>query len=393
MLGKLADKETGESMRYVTVLGGTGSIGKQALDVLSAHPDRFALFGISGGENTQGLIARCRAYRPRFAASRLPLDASLLPQGTELLCGENAAAELAAMPESDTVVNGISGIAALTPLLAALRLGKRVALANKESIVCGHALVDEALDLYGGELLPVDSEQSAIFQALSCGAHGEIDKVYLTASGGPFWKRPLDELEHVTPEEALKHPTWRMGGKITIDSATLFNKGLEVLEAAYLFHIPGEKIEVVLHPQSVVHSAVGFADGTIMANCSAPDMRLPIQYALTYPERLSCPARRLTLSDLAGLQFCRAELARFTALRLAYDALAAGGSAPVVYNGANEAAVSLFFGGKLGFLGIERAVSYALERHTPRETPSLDAILDADWEARRLVEAYASAQE
>ncbi len=375
-------------MKNITVLGSTGSIGRQALDVILSHPDKFRVYALSAGENTGLLIEQAHKTRPAYVCAAVPIDASRLPAGTRVIAGERAAEELASLPEADAVVNGISGIAALVPLLAALSAGKRVALANKESIVCGGALVDRAIAESGAELLPVDSEQSAIFQALSAGKMRDVCRVFLTASGGPFWQRPLAELKSVTLAQALRHPTWSMGRKITVDSATLFNKGLEVIEAARLFHLAPEQITVVIHPQSIVHSAVEFADGTVMVNASNPDMRLPIQYALTYPDRLPSSCRPLSFADVAKLEFHPADLNRFGALRLAYDALRTGGSLPIVYNGANEKAVELFFAGRLRFCDIEPAVEYAMQKHAYVNPGSVEEILAADADSRALANEY-----
>lgn len=374
----------------VTVLGSTGSIGRQALDVIAARPDLFALFGIAGGGNVDLLIEQARRYRPRFVASRVPIDRALLPGGVELLCGGNAASELASMAEADVVVNGISGLPALEPLLCALRAGKRVALANKESIVCGHDLIDATAAAYGGCVIPVDSEQSALFQCLSCGRFEEVETLWLTASGGPFWQYDRDQLKNVTLADALKHPTWNMGRKITVDSASLFNKGLEIIEASYLFHMPVSKIQVLIHPQSVVHSFVEFRDRTCIANISCPDMRLPIQYAMTYPDREVTPCERLSLADMASLTFHKADPGRYDALRLAYEAWYAGGTMTSVYNAANEFAVSLFMEEKLRFSDIAPCVEDAMQHHSPRPVISEEDIHDAYHDAHLSVSAFAS---
>ena len=282
--------------KKVTILGSTGSIGRQTLEVIAASNGEYEVLGISGDRNTALLAEQALRFRPRYVAAKTAMEPDGLPQGTELLCGSEGVCELAGAAEADIVVNGISGFAALRPLLAALKAGKRVALANKESVVCGKQLVDAALKANGGEIMPVDSEQSALFQCMNGGERREIRKLLLTASGGRFWNRPFAALAEITLEEALSHPTWNMGQKITIDSATLFNKGLEVIETSYLFDIPGERIEVLIHPQSVVHSLVEFCDGTVIGNLSVPDMRLPIQYALTYPSRPLADDCRLRMS-------------------------------------------------------------------------------------------------
>lgn len=371
-------------MKRIIVLGSTGSIGTQSLDVVRANPAHFQIFAITGGANLDLLAEQAWAFRPRYLACTKDPSDFCFPAETTVLFGEDAVERIAAMPEADVVINGISGFAALRPLLAALQAGKTVALANKESIVCGHALVDDALARFGGTILPVDSEQSAIFQCLSAGRRADIRRILLTASGGPFWQLPREELNTITVADAMRHPTWAMGKKITIDSATLFNKGLEVMETSYLFHIPPERITVCIHPQSLMHSAVEYADGTIIANLSNPDMRLPIQYALTYPERIEVRIPPLTFRQLSGMTFFDAPRDRFPALRMAYASLEQGGSAPVVYNGANEVAVAAFMAGEVGFLDIERIVGYALEHHQVTDVDSLHRVLAADADARTL---------
>ncbi len=373
-------------MKNVAILGSTGSIGKQALDVVRSHPDRFALYGVSAHSSEEAFLALLRTARPRRAVFSRPLSETV--PGVALSYGVQALCELAADPQVDVVVLAISGIAALVPLLSALKAGKRVAIANKESLVCGGDLVKKALQQGGGELLPVDSEQSALFQCLQNGRRSEVEKLILTASGGPFFQKQRSELKDITPEQAVKHPTWSMGRKISLDSATLMNKGLEIMEAARLFDHPGEQIEVLIHPQSVVHSMVEYRDGTIMANLSSADMRLPIQYAMTWPKRIPSPTAPLKLWEHPELTFYKPDMVRFPALKMAYDCLKAGNGCPVVYNGANERAAELFFAGRLGFLEIEDSVAYALDRFTNRPMKDLDDIRAADGEARRLVDEF-----
>ena len=368
--------------KIISVLGCTGSIGKQSLDVIASHPEEMTLFGIAANRDIETLIRQAWEFHPRVVACETVFDISLLPQGIEAILGMGATAQLAGMLEADVVVNGVSGFAALAPLIASLRAGKRVALANKESIVCGKSIVDQTLNTFGGEILPVDSEQSAIFQCLQNGRKHEVAKLILTASGGPFWQKEREELAQITPEQALAHPTWNMGKKITIDSATLFNKGLEVIEAAYLFDFSADQIDVVIHPQSIVHSMVTYRDGTCMANMSKPDMRLPIQYAITYPDRLDSSCSPLRLFSEKPLTFHDVDFKRFHSLRLAYDSLRAGQSCPLVYNGANESAVEAFCSGRIGFLDIEEVVDYTLSHHTPRTLNSLEEIVEADRLAR-----------
>lgn len=387
-MGEINFGFSGKSRKKVTVLGSTGSIGRQALDVIATRSDLFALFGIAGGSNTGLLIEQACRWRPRFVASREPIDPSLLPEGVELLCGEDAASELASMEEADVVVNGISGLPALEPLLCALRAHKRVALANKESIVCGHDLIDATVEEYGGCVIPVDSEQSAIFQCLAGGRYEEVEKLWLTASGGPFWQYDSEQLKNVSLQDALKHPTWNMGRKITVDSATLFNKGLEIIEASYLFHVPVSKIGVLIHPQSIVHSFVEFKDRTCIANMSRPDMRLPIQYAMTYPDREISPCERLSLAEIQSLTFHPADPSAYAALRLAYEAWYAGGTMTSVFNAANEYAVDLFMGEKLRFCDIAPCVEEAMHNHTVRPVTSEEDIRDAYRDARLSVEHF-----
>lgn len=364
--------------KQITVLGCTGSIGRQSLDVVASHPEEMALFGIAANQDVETLIQQANAFHPRVVSCETEFDTADLPAGTEAIFGPGATEQLAAMAEADVVVNGVSGFAALAPLLVSLKAGKRVALANKESIVCGKTLLDDAIRQYKGEILPVDSEQSAIFQCLQNGRREEVSKLILTASGGPFWNMRREKLKRITLEQALSHPTWNMGRKITIDSATLFNKGLEVIETAYLFDVPAEQIDVAIHPQSIVHSMVAYRDGTCMANMSKPDMRLPIQYAIMYPERISSACAPLELWLERPLEFFRTDSKRFLSLQLAYDALRAGKSVPLAYNGANEAAVEAFCNGRIGFLDIERVVGYTLNQHIPETLNSLEEIVEAD---------------
>ena len=375
-------------MKNVAILGSTGSIGRQALDVVRSHPEQFALYGISAHSSETSLLTQIEAERPQVAVFSRPLSTDR--SDAQLRWGEQALYDLAADPQVDVVVLAISGIAALKPLLSALKAGKRVAIANKESLVCGGDLVKKALQQGGGELLPVDSEQSALFQCLQNGRRSEVEKLILTASGGPFFQKQRSELKDITPEQAVKHPTWSMGRKISLDSATLMNKGLEIMEAARLFDYPGEQIEALIHPQSVVHSMVEYRDGTIMANLSSADMRLPIQYAMTWPKRIPSPTAPLKLWEHPELTFYKPDMVRFPALKMAYDCLKAGNGCPVVYNGANERAAELFFAGRLGFLEIEDSVAYALDRFTNRPMKDLDDIMAADGEARRLVDEFQS---
>jgi len=379
--------------KRIVVLGSTGSIGTQALDVIAANPGSMELVGLGAGSSAGKIVEQAMRFSARYIALADRGASAFLkrrvPAGRKLFTGNEGMAEIAALPEADIVVMGITGLQALPPLLSALKAGKTVALANKESIVCGNPLVQAVLREPGaGRILPVDSEQSAIFQCL--GTRNAVERVILTASGGPFRGYGEAELAAVTPKEALAHPTWRMGPKITIDSATMFNKGLEVLEAAYLFGMQREQIKVLIHPQSIVHSMVEYRDGSVMAQLAAPDMRLAIQYALTYPERLPGPSKRLSLSEVGTLTFEEPSPPLNLALELAYMALEAGGTMPAIYNGANDAVVALFLKGACTLLDIHRAVAYAMERAEENTVGSLEDILEADAWAKRTVGEWAA---
>ena len=376
-------------MKNIAVLGSTGSIGVQTLEVLRDLPDAGRVCALCAGGNGDALLKQALEFRPRLVCMENEAEAArirpALPKGTELVAGPQAACAAAAFEGADTVVNGISGFAGTKPLLAALEAGKRVALANKESIVCAHGLVELAMEKGGGMIIPVDSEQSALFQCLAAGNREDVNKLILTASGGPFRTMKREELARVTPEMAAHHPTWSMGAKITIDSATLFNKGLEIMEASYLFRVPGERIEVLVHPESIVHSMVEFRDHSVIAQMSAPDMRVAIHYALTWPVRAQSGFGALELAKAGQLTFERPDGERFPAIPLAYEALRRGGGAPAVYNGANEAAVTLFRRGEIGFLDIPELVAFALDQMGACEFRSFEELLETDAEARRLV--------
>lgn len=378
--------------RKIVILGSTGSIGVQTLAVVGAYPDQFEVLALSAGTNTRLLAEQAAAFHPRYVglADTLKVQTlrDLLPKRTLLEAGKEANSVLAALPEADIVLIGIGGIEGLPALLSALRAGKTVALANKESIICGHTLVNAAIKEYGGRVLPVDSEHSAIFQCLQNGKKSEVETLILTASGGPFREFTEAQLEGVTPEQALRHPVWRMGRKISVDSATLFNKGLEVIEASFLFDFPNTHISVLIHPQSIVHSMVEYQDGTVIAQLSAPDMRLAIQYALMYPARSGRQIKRLSLAEIGALTFQSAD--DHPAIRLARAALAGGEALPIVFNAANEAAVELFLQRKIGFLDIRRAVEHTMEHTASAAVDSLSDVMQVDLEARRLVmERYA----
>jgi 1-deoxy-D-xylulose-5-phosphate reductoisomerase len=376
--------------RGVVVLGATGSIGVNTLDVIQQLDGRFEVLGLSAHANWETLFEQAALHRPRWVtitdpAAAARADRSRLPAGVELLTGQDGVAAMVAAADVDIVVTAIMGAAGLTGTWAALEAGKTIALANKETLVMAGAHVMELARAKGVEILPVDSEHSAIFQAMRSGRPAEVERVVLTASGGPFRSRGRAELANVTPAEALKHPTWQMGAKITIDSATLMNKALEVIEARWLFDLPPERIEVVIHPQSLVHSFVEFTDGSILAQLSPPDMRLPIQYALTYPERVAGPARRLNWREIGTWHFEQPDHETFPALQLGYEVARRGGTCGAVLNAANEAAVSRFLAGELAFLDIPFVCRAVLENHDFSPRPKLAELLGADRWARQEV--------
>jgi len=380
----------------LTVLGATGSIGASTLDVVARHPDRYEVVALSGNSRTDILFEQCLRHRPRLAvigaaAAAAPLAARLRAAGlgTEVLAGPEALREIAALPEVDTVMAAIVGAAGLEPTLAAVRAGKRVLLANKEVLVMAGAFFMEEVRRHGATLLPIDSEHNAVFQSLPPDYAGDpaqagVSHILLTASGGPFRATPLERLADVTPDEACAHPNWSMGRKISVDSATMMNKGLEVIEARWLFNLPPERIEVVIHPQSVIHSLVQYIDGSVVAELGNPDMRTPIAHALAWPERIAAGVAPLDLPAIARLSFERPDFARFPCLELAYRALRAGGNAPTVLNAANEVAVGAFLEGRLPFTAIADVIAATLDA-VPHGVPDdLDAVRAEDARARAL---------
>jgi len=374
----------------VAVLGATGSIGRSALAVVRQHPDRFRLTVLTARRNAAALAELVAEHRPALAVVADPSAASgVYPAGpTRWASGREALLEAATHPDVDVVLNALVGAAGLEPTLAALRAGKRVALANKESLVCAGPLVMRAADEGGGELFPVDSEHSAIFQCLQGANRGEVERMLITASGGPFRGWEPERLAAATPADALRHPTWSMGAKNTIDSATLANKALEVIEAHFLFGVPYERIEAVVHPQSVIHSMVEFVDGSVLAQMGFPTMEIPVLYALAYPERLPYACRRFDPVAAGALTFepVRADL--FRAFGLGVEAGRAGGTAPTVYNAANEVAVAAFLEGRLSFPGIAAAIDDALARWPGGEAATLDDVLRADAWARGVTQTF-----
>ncbi|MGI5854612.1 MAG: 1-deoxy-D-xylulose-5-phosphate reductoisomerase [Bacillota bacterium] len=373
--------------KNVVILGSTGSIGRQALEVIETLGEDWRVIAVTADHNFDLLNSQIQQFGCRYAALNNRTDAarlrSIAPEWCQVLEGPEAMKELAALPEADIILVAVLGTAGIEPTLAALKAGKRVALANKETLVAAGALIMQALQQEAGMLVPVDSEHSAIFQCLAGQEQDALESITLTASGGAFRDYPLAELAHVTPEMALRHPNWNMGPKITIDSATLMNKGLEVIEAHWLFAVDYDQINVAIHPGSMVHSMVHLRDGSILAQLGAPDMRLPIQYAFTYPKRLPNNYRRLNLFECGPLLFERPDLQRFPALKLAYDAGKAGGTAPAVLNAANEEAVAAFRAGRIGFMDITRIVAETLGKHiNSNAIPDLGTILEADAAAR-----------
>jgi len=372
--------------KRIAILGSTGSVGRQALDVAAAHPERFEVVALAASQPSNAFLEQLRCWRPALAAvaSGIP-DRGMIADG--LLVGEEALTRLAAACEADLVVVAVPGRVGLLPTLAALESGKTVALANKESLVMAGHLVMAAARARGVAVLPVDSEHNAIWQCLRGeGAPdapaAEVASLILTASGGAFRDLPLAALSRVTPAEALRHPTWTMGPKITVDSATLMNKGLELIEASWLFGVPLERMQVVMHRESIVHSLVEFVDGSLKAQLAVPDMRLPIQYALSYPERWPCPVPRLDLARLGALRFGEVDRQRFRCMYVALDAARAGGTYPAALSGADDEAVRLFLAGALPFDRIADVVEAVVQRHRPESDASLAAVLAADAWAR-----------
>lgn len=375
--------------RTISVLGSSGSIGRQTLKVASACGYQVA--AVTVNRSVEQAEAQARQFKPKLAVAvdekaAADLRVRLADTGVKVVSGLEGLLEAASLAEADTVVTAIVGVAGLRPTLAAIDCGKRIALANKETLVCAGELVMARAEEKGAEIIPVDSEHSAIFQCLQGSLRGELHSILLTASGGPFFGWTREQLREVTPAHALKHPNWSMGAKVTIDSATLMNKGLELLEAMSLFQVPAEKIKILVHRESIVHSAVEYCDGSVLAQMGEADMCLPIQYALTYPNRVPGPARRLDLLGCGPLHFAPPDLETFRCLALAIAAAKEGGTAPAILNGANEVAVAGFLEGKLGFLDIPRVVEAALDQ-VAREPLSLEAVHRADHLAREAAQA------
>ena len=378
--------------KKISILGSTGSIGTQTIEVVESHPDLFEVVALCAGRNVELLAEQCRRLKPRYAAiadeESYPLLKDLCKDLPVKLCtGQHAIGDMADTEDCDTVVAAMVGYAGLYPTLRAAKAGKTIALANKESLVVAGELVTSLCKDGNSRLLPVDSEHSAIFQCLQGNSRSEIEKLILTASGGPFRKHSREMLQKVTKEEALRHPNWKMGAKITIDSATMMNKGFEVIEARWLFDTGCDKIDVLVHPQSIVHSMVQFRDGAVLAQMGTPDMKLPIQYALCYPERKANSFKRLDLAEAGKLEFEKPDMEKFRNLALAYAAIDKGGNAPCVLNAANEVAVAAFLQDKISFLQISDIIEKTLQRSSFIAKPAhYSDYVDSDNEARRIAE-------
>ena len=372
--------------KRITVLGSTGSIGRQSLDVISSCG--MSVAALTANSNVERMEQQARQFKPELVSlvdekAAADLRVRLADTNVKVAGGMTGLLEAAAISSADTVITSVVGMVGLRPTLAAIREGKRIALANKETLVCAGKLVLEEARDYGAQILPVDSEHSALFQSLEGNDPREVKRLIITCSGGPFYGKKTEELEYVTRKDALRHPNWSMGAKITIDSATLMNKGLEFIEAMHLYNMPPEKISVLIHRESIIHSLVEYCDNAVIAQLGSPDMRLPIQYALTWPKRVPGPAAPLDLWSCGGLSFGTPDTDTFRCLALAYEAARIGGTAGAILNGANEAAVAKFLAGEIGFLDIARRVEQAMERVPVVQNPTLDDVLQADQEARR----------
>ena len=385
-------------MKRLCILGSTGSIGVSTLEVVAAYPERFQVMVLTAGNNLDLVTEQIKAFSPRLVVvlteeSALHLRRNLPgPNQPEILHGVTGLIAAATHTDVDMVVAAIVGAAGLVPTVAAIKAGKDIALANKETLVTAGRLIMEMVRDNGVKLYPVDSEHSAVFQSLEGHRHEDVKRIILTASGGPFLDCPLAKLSSVSIKDALNHPNWSMGKKITIDSATMVNKGLEVIEARWLFDMPAERIHVNIHPQSIIHSMVEYMDGSVIAQLGMPDMKAPIAYALTYPERVPTGVKPLDLTQLSGLTFLAPDYERFPALHLAYQALEAGESMPAVMNAANEIAVEAFLAGRIGFTDIASTIARTMERHQPHMLKSIDEVLCADkWAREKTREALSAA--
>lgn len=373
-------------MKKILILGSTGSIGVNALTVVREFPDEFEVTGITANENIGLLQTQIKEFKPVSVVVKDALKAAelkaIMNGSVEVLTGEEGLIEITRRGNYDILISSLVGFAGLAPTIEAIKLKKRIALANKETLVAAGEIITGLCSQYKAELIPVDSEHSAIFQCLVGETKSEIMKLILTASGGPFFNKTIDELKNVTIAEALNHPNWKMGNKVTIDSATMMNKGLEVIEAHWLFNLPQQKIEVLIHPQSIIHSMVEFIDSSIKAQLSFPDMKVPIQYALTYPKRMYSKFVETNFTKICKLTFFEPDFIKFPCLKLAYDAIGTGGTAPCILNAANEIAVDLFLKGKVSFLQIPRIIEDALNKIEVKSHPDIETIFENDRQTR-----------
>jgi 1-deoxy-D-xylulose-5-phosphate reductoisomerase len=373
-------------MKQLLLIGSTGSIGLNTLELVRTFPDKFSISGLSANENIEELHKQILEFKPVKAAVRNVEKANKLKElvgnKCEILAGDEGIVEITRDLDYDIFVSALVGFAGLKPTIEAIKRKKRIALANKETLVVAGEIISSLCNEYNVDLLPIDSEHSAIFQSLVGENRNQINKIILTASGGPFREKPIEELNDVSVKEALNHPNWKMGNKITIDSASMMNKGLEVIEAYWLFNLPKEKIEVVIHPQSIIHSMVGFVDGSFKAQLSMPDMKLPILYALTYPDRLSYNGVNTDFKKINQMTFFEPDFNKFRCLKLAYDVIEIGGTAPCILNAANEIAVEKFLEGKIKFLQIPEIILRALEKIKAEKSASLETIIEADFLTR-----------
>lgn len=376
-------------MKKILILGSTGSIGINALNVIRNFPGKFRISGLTVNSRIDLLLPQIEEFTPEFVVVRNEEPAKELRQRIgrkiEILSGDEGLIEASASADYDFLISAMVGFAGLAPTVEGVKRGKRIALANKETLVAAGELVKNLVEKHNAEIIPVDSEHSAIFQCLIGESSAEVEKLILTASGGPFREKVKEEFQKISVEDALNHPNWKMGNKITIDSATMMNKGLEVIEAHWLFNLPQEKIDVLIHPQSIVHSMVQFVDGSIKAQMSLPDMKLPIQYALTYPERLPNNFPRTNFPDISGLTFSTPDLNKFECLKLAYDTLESGGTAPCTLNAANEIAVAKFLRKEIKFPDIPALICNALEHFDNHKNPELETIIEQDKLTRNYV--------
>jgi 1-deoxy-D-xylulose-5-phosphate reductoisomerase len=382
-------------MKRIAILGSTGSIGRSTLSVAESHPDRFQIVALAAGSNLEAVFEQARRWRPHVISMAAEQEASVLQERLRqaglseiaVVHGAAGTVKVAAHPEADFVVSAIVGVAGLEATYEAVKAGKTVGVANKECLVAAGELITAEARRQGKPLLPIDSEHNAIHQCLRGGRMEEVERIWLTASGGPFLNTPRSEFSSITVEQALNHPTWKMGKRITIDSATLMNKGFEVIEACRLFHIPPAKVEVIVHPQSTIHSMVEFVDGSLLAQFSVTDMRLPILYALTYPERIQSDMR-FPVGNLRHLDFCPPDMNKFPCLRLAYEAAEAGGAQTVALNAADEVAVAAFLEGTIGFNDIPMIIEDTVSASNRRRLESIEQVLQADAEARRYAQEH-----